>query len=366
MRLCLIGNPNIAHTRRWVQDLDSLGWEIHLISEHVLRGEIPKNCTFYDLTKLFNMRKLRYLIWGITVRGLVKRIKPQLVHSLGVASAGWLGAAMGFHPFIVSALGSDLMLLDKRSTAHQALSQRVLRQADYVLCVSTPLLQKAAELDVPDQRRQLVYLGVDTEIFKPSNDRLKKRQDLGLPEGPLVLNLRAIQPVYRPLDLAKAIPGVLEQIPEVNFAIFTYNAELVLLAEFQQTIDAAGTSQSVHYIPPLTDDAIIASYFQAADVSVSIPESDGMPASVLEAMACGCVLVASDLPNLHEWIRHKEEGLLVPVGDIPKLTDALIRVLRDDHLRRKLQAQAVQVIQRQGDRKQIIQQVQQIYAKFTN
>ena len=364
MRLCLIGNPNLAHIRRWVQDFANLGWEVHLIGEHQLRVAAPKNCIFYDLPKFFNARKLRYLAWGIAVRGLVKRIRPQLVHSLGVASAGWLGVLTNFRPFLVSALGSDLMLLDRRSAAHRTLSRIVLSKADYVLCVSTPLFQKAGEFGVTLDRRQIVYLGVNTDIFNSNQDRKNLRQVLGLPQSPLALNLRAIHDVYRPLDLAQAIPAVLNRVQEANFAVFTYNSDPVLLAEFRRKIEVAGAGNSVFYIPPLIDDRVIASYFQAADVAISIPTSDGMPASVLEAMACGCSLVASDLPNLKEWVRDEQEGLIVPVGNVPKLEDALVRLLTDAPLRMRIQANAIQVIQRQGSRQQTLKLVQQIYEKF--
>ena len=363
MRLCLIGNPNIAHIQRWTRDFLNLGWEVHLIGEHSTSKPLPKGCIFYDLTKQTNIRKFRYLAWAVAIRRLVKQIQPHIVHSLGITSAGWLGAAGGRKPFIVSALGSDLMLLHERSYFHRLLSRWTMQQADYVICVSQPLFIKAGEYGVDVSKREVVYMGVDTKIFAPVENREKLRRQLHLPDGPMVLSIRALNPVYHPLDLARAIPGVLQQAPGAKFAIFTYNAQAGLVEQFKQIVAQSGADDSVTFIPPLDDDRIIASYFQAADVAVSIPASDGMPVSVLEAMGCKCALVTTDLPNLKEWITHEKEGLLIPVGDSRALEDALVRLLSDADLRSKLQANAARRIQEQGSRQASIQRCIEIYTQ---
>ena len=63
--------------------------------------------------------------------------------------------------------------------------------------------------------------------------------------------------------------------------------------------------------------------YQAADAVISVPESDGLPSSVLEAMACGVPVVVSDLPGPREALGPDHLELVVPVGD----ADALARVV---------------------------------------
>ena len=72
----------------------------------------------------------------------------------------------------------------------------------------------------------------------------------------------------------------------------------------------------------------MASYYQAADVCVSIPSSDSSPRSVWEAMACGCPVVVSDLPWVHELIEPERDALVVPI-EAAALAGAIGRVLED-------------------------------------
>jgi glycosyltransferase involved in cell wall biosynthesis len=73
----------------------------------------------------------------------------------------------------------------------------------------------------------------------------------------------------------------------------------------------------------------MASYYQAADVCVSVPSSDSSPRSVWEAMACGCPVVVSDLPWVRELITPDREAIVVPV-EAHAVAAGLRRVLGDD------------------------------------
>jgi glycosyltransferase involved in cell wall biosynthesis len=84
----------------------------------------------------------------------------------------------------------------------------------------------------------------------------------------------------------------------------------------------------------LTDEEMVQLY-TIADCIVSVPSSDGMPLTVLEAMACGTGVISSDLPSLHEIISHKKNGVLVPVRDHEALSNAMIELHKDQAFRKK-------------------------------
>ncbi len=80
-------------------------------------------------------------------------------------------------------------------------------------------------------------------------------------------------------------------------------------------------------------------YFAHADVFVLSSRYEGMPNVVLEALACGLPIVAFDCPHgVSEIVRDGVNGRLLPPEDVPALTAALVEVLRDDELRRRLRA----------------------------
>ena len=207
MRLCLIANPNSIHTQRWVRYFVERGHEVHLIGEKPLTGAPPQGARFYDLTQQSNLRKARYLVWSQAVRRLVRAIRPDVLHAHQVASAGWLGAAAGYHPFLVTSWGSDLLVGARRSAAQRQLARWVLRRADRITCVSQNLAQVALALGASPERVEVVPWGVDTGIFHPAPPG-------SLPVGPpIVFSIRAMRPLYNLMDIGRAIPLVLAQAP---------------------------------------------------------------------------------------------------------------------------------------------------------
>ncbi len=356
MRLCYVANPYSIHTRRWLRYFTGRGHEIYLISVSPTRGSIPPDAippsvTFYDLMAQFNVRKLRYLAWGLAARRIIHRIQPDVLHVHQVAGGGWVGAVAGYHPFIVTAWGSDLLLGPRRSWIQRQLARWVLQRADYVTCVSQSLAQAARSLGADPSHLEVAPWGVDRDIFRPAADKEALRARLGLGSGPIVLSIRAIQDVYNPLDVARAIPRVLDQVPGTQFIIRTYNCDQNLLAQFKDIVREHQVAEAVQYIGDLPDEQAIADLYRVADVVVSVPASDGAPSSVLEALACGAVPVLSDVPSLHEWVRHEQEGLFVPIGDVAAISTAVVRLLTDKALQNRLCTNASLLIRQRADSK---------------
>jgi L-malate glycosyltransferase len=361
LRLCYIANPNSIHVHRWINYFIRRGDEVYLIGDKPLRRSIPQGVTFYDLTKNINLRKVRYLAWILFVRKIVREVKLDVLHAHSVASAGWLGATADYHPFLVTAHGSDLLLLSQRSQLHRQFSLWALQRADFVTCVSKELAEKARSLGVPSDNLEVIYLGVETDTFYPERNAEQLRYRLHMAEGPIVLSIRAIKSIYNPLIIAKSIPVILKRVPTAQFVIFTYNAKPALLSQFKSIVQASNATKAVRYIGPLPNDEAIAEFYRAADVAVSVPSSDGTPKSVQEAMACGTPAVLSDLPSLHEWVRHEQEGLFVPAGDVKATSEAIIRLLKDEELRKRLGKSCVRVIHQRADSNVWMRRSEEIY-----
>src|SRR5687768_18412964 len=71
-------------------------------------------------------------------------------------------------------------------------------------------------------------------------------------------------------------------------------------------------------------------YYRAADVMVSPSSNDSLPNCMLEAMACGVPVVMGDIPQIREWVRHDDNGLLTPPRDTQLLANAVLRILATD------------------------------------
>jgi len=90
-------------------------------------------------------------------------------------------------------------------------------------------------------------------------------------------------------------------------------------------------------------------YYRTAEIFVLSSRYEGFPNALLEAMACGCAVIAADAPGgTKAIVRDGIDGVLVPVNDPYALTTAMVRLMNDEDLRSRLRARAVEVSSRFG------------------
>lgn len=103
-----------------------------------------------------------------------------------------------------------------------------------------------------------------------------------------------------------------------------------LRASYEQHARALGIADRVIFFGALSDDALRARYARArVTVLTSTDSSETFGMVLLEAMASGCPVIASQLPGVDQVVRHNQTGLLVPPTDVAALADALTSLLND-------------------------------------
>ena len=120
------------------------------------------------------------------------------------------------------------------------------------------------------------------------------------------------------------------------------------LAEMRALAGQLALGDAVVYVPQVTY-AEIPDLYRAADLVLSVPSSDALPVSVLEAMACGAPVIASDLPALRELAGDGADLSLVPARNIEALSRAILALLTDPARRAQVSEQNLATVRRTGD-----------------
>lgn len=251
------------------------------------------------------------------LRRWMKKLKPDIVIAYRITSYGFLGAATGFHPLVVAAQGEtdvwppDSMLAPLKA----AMARYALARADFVHAWGEHMTVSLLDLGADPQKIMVLPRGIDVEAFHPPAE---EPADHAL----RLITTRGLFPDYRQEDIIRAVGCLVQKGIPVTFDIAGAGPD-------RERLKALVVSQNlgtyVRFHGHVANE-VLPDLLRTANVYVSMPISEGVSASLLEAMACGCFPVVSDLPANRSWIRSGENGYLVPCGDWQKLADVLERV----------------------------------------
>jgi len=215
----------------------------------------------------------------------------------------------------------------------------------------------------PPHQVVLVENGIDVDRFLQPADPEKVdrfRQANGLKSGPIIGAIARLSPV-KGLDLLlKAAPPLLKEFPDLQILLVgdgPAREDLVRLAY------ALGISDRVVISPSVEDTRVPLSLLQ---VFVAPAWREGFGLAIVEAMAAGVPVVASNAGGPAEILEHGKSGLLVPPGDIQALENSLRTLLRDQASRRQMAGRARQRAGERYDFKRVATQVEEVYARTLN
>jgi glycosyltransferase involved in cell wall biosynthesis len=200
--------------------------------------------------------------------------------------------------------------------------------------------------------------GVDlTKFSRGTEQRDQTRRALGLPPGPIVLSVRSLRDLYNPKLILRAFERLADERADVTLLLKHFGREPPDLGPMRDPERV----RIVGHIPY----ELMASYYQAADVCVSVPSSDSSPRSVWEAMACGAPCIVSDLPWVHELIRDGQHALVVPISE-DAVADAMRRLLSDRDLAARLAHEGRRLVEEHHDADKELQRLCSVYEELAH
>lgn len=327
LRLAFLGDPNSIHTRRWLTWFAAAGHDVRLLEGFgaTIAPGLDERIRV-ERYQAFGGRRtpLLSLLRGRgELRRLLDRVRPDVLHAHFVRRFGWQGTLAGFHPYVVSPWGSDLLVVPRGALVTRWWNRRTMRAADLVTVTTEHMRAAALRSGARAERIEMVQHGVDTERFAPGPPPPELVERLALGDRAVIFSPRTVRPLYRHetiIDAFAGLPG------EPILVMSDAGANPAYLAALREQIHARGVEDQVRILDGIAHDDMPA-YLRLARVVVSVPESDSFPVSLLEAMACATPVIASDLPPARAVLEPIAPGSVVPVGDPTALATALRRAL---------------------------------------
>ncbi len=347
MKICFLAGANSIHSEKWIQYLTERGHEVHWISLTKNKFGTIKNVKFY-LLKEFSLKPLDILFNAIPVKKLIKKINPDILHVHYAGVNGVLGALSGFHPFVLTCWGSDVLIAGK-SKIKKSLVKFALNKANLITCDAEHMKDAMIKLGARSWKIKIIYFGIDTQKFSPG----KKNNTL-----PTIISLRSLEPIYNLETLIKAAPLVLKEFPEAQFIIVGKGSEEKKLKE---TVKDLGISDNVRFAGLVPNDEI-PQYLRAADVYISTSLSDaGIAASTAEAMACGLPVVITDSGENKKWVKDGENGFVIPIKNHKILAERITYLLKNEKIRRKFGKLNRKIIEEKNNYYKEMEKMEKIY-----
>jgi glycosyltransferase involved in cell wall biosynthesis len=210
---------------------------------------------------------------------------------------------------------------------------RALKRADRVFTVAGSLAELALELGADPRKVEVVGNGVDIQRFRPI-PRQRARAELGLAQdAPVLITVGGLVERKGFHRVIRTLPWLLERFPGLTYLIVGGpSAEGDWGARLRELGRSLGVAERIRFLGSLSPDELKRP-LSAANVFVLASANEGWANVILEAMACGLPVVATDVGGNREVVRDDTLGLIVPFGDESALAAALDRALQQswDH-----------------------------------
>lgn len=357
MRILFVTLGESIHAARWIKQLQGQGWDIHVFAHSAYDRLHPEleDLTFHALVQppqsnatvrqtglswplprgrrktTSMLQSFDYFKQPARLARVIRDVQPDVIHSLEMQRCAYLTLAgrkllngHGMPPWIYSCWGSDIFLFGRRPD-HQSKIREVLATCDYFIADCERDVQLAKDFGLRAE-----VLGV-----LPANGGFDlarvRRLGSGLPASTrkaiAVKGYQSEDYGGRALNALEALRLSASQLQGFEVVVFSATDEVKSRAEDL----AKETKIQVRILPPSPNDEIV-KLMGRSRIALAIGLADGTPVALLEAMIMGAFPIQTDTVSTGEWIRHGENGFLVPAEEPESIARAIQRALVDDEL----------------------------------
>lgn len=278
--------------------------------------------TFLRLRAIFRREKYEIVHTHSSKAGIIARWAARLA---GVPVIVHTIHGLPFHPYQPEAANLFYICLEKVAA----------RVTDRIVTVADAMAEKAAAAGVaPRDKFTTIHSGMDLDSFlEAKKDRARVRDELGIAEDELVVGkIARLFHLKGHKYLFRAAKEIVRRVPRVRFLLV---GDGILKGRFERQLEEMGIFE--HFIfTGLVPPEMVSRMISAMDVVVHASLREGLARVLPQAMAEGVPVVSFDIDGACDIVRDGSNGFLVEAEDVAGLEKALLALLDDEELRKRL------------------------------
>jgi glycosyltransferase involved in cell wall biosynthesis len=356
-----------------------LGHRVFLVTETPSKSGIPGVTELVPSLsrELGQSRTFRLLAWlcrnilsinpdhvwrAIVFLSYLRMHRPDVVHvHYAYSYYGWMAGVLGCSPLVVTIMGGDVLFEEQGTPSAEGkwLTLNLLKRANYITSKSNYLSEALERLAGLGCKAERIFWGVPVHHFHRIQTSGLRAQ-LGIDENRrVILSARIFQPMYRIHLLVEAMPHVIACHPESLLLLTEYAVDRDYRAQIVERIEDLGLGEHVRLCGSVSH-AEMRDYYSLADVVASVPVSDGMPQTLLEAMACETPNLLVRMQCYEEIVQHEESAYLVE-ATAESIAAGINTLLHGPDLCKKISQNGLAIVSKEAD---LIEQAMRVERRY--
>lgn len=367
--LYVIGSLDLGGTERHLAQLAPLlqkhGWSpvIYCLTHSgIQRAELERQGVTVigpPIELKARSRLVRFLgLWASCIKllAILVRSRPRIVHFF-LPLSYLVGTPLAIFSQIPIRLMSrrSLNYYQKRHAVLSWFERRLHRYVTSALGNSQAVVNDLWAEGVPRSRTMLIYNGIDLTPF----DRLPPRTEGGHPWFVIIIVANLI-PYKGHAELLEAVSVIAEKLPS-DWQLWCVGRNDGLLAALERLAKEKKIDGKVKFLGPRVE---VPRLLKSADISVSSSHEEGFSNAILEAMAAGLPVVATNVGGNAEAVVHGETGLIVPAKNPAALGEAILHLAQHPDIREKMGAAGRIRVQTRFSIDRCAQEYSDLYSKM--
>jgi glycosyltransferase involved in cell wall biosynthesis len=332
---------------------DALDREFRIADKARARG-----LTFYDIPERgkFDPRVIR------AIRDIVVRHDINLIHAHDYKSdlfAYLVRRWLWRRRLAVLSTAHAWVMLGPRGALYRRLDLWLMRRFDHLIAVSHATKAEMVGAGVPTSNISVIHNAIDAEAWSPSRATADLRKELGLEQAfPVVGYVGRIMPEKDLETWLRAAAVIAGKYPGAHFVLVGEGRDGTTHHQLQHLAATLGIAPRVTFTGYREN---LLPAYASFDLFMLSSRREGLPNSILEAMAMGLPVVTTDVAGAKELVIDGQTGFVLPQGDVHGLAQAALALAENDGLRLRIGRAGRERVEREFSFTQRLQRIEELY-----